>query len=273
MRTLACPACGGQMSAPDRGVARCGFCAAQVLVFEGGVRKVGVYTLAPTTPSEVARAAVEAELRSAGFEELPPLAPSPGSLRYLVRRGRIRATHGTDEEVREGWFGVPWAGGSGGVLYFGAPDGLTPAADDVPPGLATEVLGFDDTFQQRYPNDAAARTGRAGVVKVAHTAWTDELFVVDVPVLTFAFEAPNLKNTLLKMWSDKSADGRYSVTVDRTDGRLLAFAAPRRGVNLLTAFGCFLAFVTIPPLVGSAVGMCGGLLGALVGVLAPLFVR
>ena len=57
MRSLACPACGGQMSAPDRGVARCGFCSSQVLVYESGVRKVGVCSGAASDLLEAAAGA------------------------------------------------------------------------------------------------------------------------------------------------------------------------------------------------------------------------
>ncbi|MEQ1506147.1 MAG: hypothetical protein ABMB14_28200, partial [Myxococcota bacterium] len=277
VRTLACPACGGQMSAPDRGVARCGFCAAQVLVYESGVRKVGVYTVAPTTTAEAARATVEAKLRRSGFEQVPPLAASEGSLRYLVRRGRIRVTQGAVGKVREGWFGVPWGGGPGAVVVFDSPEHLVAVADDVPPGLASEVLGFEDAFQQRYERDVRLRTGQERT-RLEHAAWTDELFVVDVPVLTFAFDAPKLPTTLTRMWYDTAADGRYAASVDLADGQLLVFRAPWRGPNLWTGVGCFVIAVTLPGLIGTCVGLAGaavgagaGLLGAIVGVLAPLF--
>jgi hypothetical protein len=101
---------------------------------------------------------------------------------------------------------------------------------------------------------------------VKHAAWSDEVAVVDVPVWRFAFAAPDLRDTVMRAWSDRRPDGRYEVVVDRSAGELLSFRAPVRGPNLTTGLVLFLLVVTVPGLVG----MAFGLLGAVVGVVASV---
>jgi hypothetical protein len=90
-----------------------------------------------------------------GFDAAPALSPSEDHLRYLVRRGRVRAVRaGAGETAVEAWYGVPWGDAPGGVLVL-ADAVLEPVDEEVPDGLPSELLRFTTTSPPPSPRIAS----------------------------------------------------------------------------------------------------------------------
>jgi hypothetical protein len=229
---LQCPACGGQLGQLVGGVAKCPFCHVQVLLHRGSLRPVTCGTLPERVSREAVLPLLEKKLRSAGFEELPELG--------VRRRGRARTRAPAEYEiVREGLFGIPWSGV--GAVYF-VPDasGATPTESDLPDDMSSKILSFEDNIVGALQNELKDRGTSLGKNEVLHTAWTDDLFVLTLPVDTWSLSSPQLPTTLTRRWYSTRPDQTYTITVDRHSGEILQADLPRKGVRVELVVGVFL---------------------------------
>lgn len=229
----------------------CGHCEARFLVTDGKLRDVFAYTLPSQIESEALLGELTSRLLDSGFQGLPEVTTSTTSLRYLMRRGRVRTRPEVSDsghkgvaegfaEVREGLFGLPLDGESElKLLYMVDASDLTKTRAAVPECLEDELLRFDDLIRMAVERDLDERIKiKTAPIQYSwrgfdtHTAWHDDVYILDIPVTEFAFSYPDTKGTVRHVWSGTRPDGQYTASFTHYDGTVLRWEVPRRQANV-----------------------------------------
>jgi len=237
------------------------------------------------------RSTLSEKLTKAGFASIPELTVTHQPIRYLMRRGRARVKPLVSQaqnrslaekyaEAREGLFGLPLKGETDlKLVYLEDASSLVKTRAPVPDCLEDELLRFDDLIRMAVESDLETRINAQTAplhYKWAgfdtHTAWHPDVYLLDIPVVTFDFEYHDTKDTLKKTWSNTRADGRYTVAFNGHDGAVLRSEVPSRGTNVTTVLVGLFAVMFGLPAVGSVLmalipilfTLCMGILGVLV---------
>lgn len=264
----------------------CGFCGTKSLLAGGQLRRLKSLRVPERHGAAQHREALAEKLRASSFTEIPESEEQKNTVRYLVRRGRARASPRSSSamkievpEVREGFFGLPLGDEHAlPLLYLPDLSGLVPAREAPPQDLEDHLLRFDDRMHLALRAERDAGLARAVGVEPGrvstkegydtHMAWHDDIYLLDLTMTTLSFRYTDTPTRLFTRWVGTNERGEYSAVFSDHDASVLRWDVPRKGKNIITFIIMFLAIVTLPGMFAGCLGVAAGL-AATLGVSLP----